>query len=189
MRGNRPRGITTTLAGALLALIREAPGHGYGLAARFRHRVGPAFAIEPQAVYPHLAALHEAGVVDRQVVHRRGGRPVYIYMPNRYSAEAVREWLSAPLSREAPFREVVIKITFSEPEDLPLLEALLERFERECRTMLRAGVESRVNETNWGAAMTNINRFAVVNDSEAKLSWVDLARNQLREAYRRFTGR
>lgn len=188
-KGNQPIGSMSTLAGALLALIMEAPGHGYNLAARFRHRVGPAFAIEPQAVYPYLNALYAAGLIDRQTASKRGSQVIYLYCANARTVTGYLEWLAAPLSRESSFRELVIKVTFSRPEDMPLLESNIDNFEQLCQDQITNSRRTMVNAGTWDAAMLNASRIAAVFDQRSKIEWAQQLREELRRAYREFVER
>jgi len=59
---------------ALLALIAEDPGHGYGLMSRLEDRCAGAYRPSAGAVYPTLQQLEDEGLITLEIV---GGRKVF----------------------------------------------------------------------------------------------------------------
>jgi PadR family transcriptional regulator len=83
------------LDGLLLAVLAEAPGHGYELSRRLTRRSGGELAVNEGSLYPALHRLERAGLVEsawsaaegrRRRIYRltRAGR--------RAAGESRREW-------------------------------------------------------------------------------------------------
>ena len=70
----RPRAGRGELRVAILALLREAPRHGYQIIQDIAERSGGAWRASPGSVYPALAALQDEGLIDDEKVE---GRRVY----------------------------------------------------------------------------------------------------------------
>ena len=62
------------LDGLLLAVLAEAPGHGYELARRVATRSGGHLDVPEGSLYPALHRLEQAGMVSSQWAHSDGRR-------------------------------------------------------------------------------------------------------------------
>ncbi len=81
------------LDGLLLAVLGDAPGHGYELGRRLTDRSGGALGVPEGSLYPALHRLERAGLVESSW-SRAGGRRrrVYCLTPaGRRAAEGSRE--------------------------------------------------------------------------------------------------
>jgi len=169
--------------GALLALVVEQPAHGYLLAIRLGHRLGPAYAMEPNAVYQLLDSLELRGLISRcPASDRRGGLSRYVFSPTPAGERAVDEWMAAPIPRRAAQEELVMRVTFSRPRHVPDLEAALKAFEQRCVDLLRETEASIATPTDWHRKAMGVARLAVREDLEAKLRWIAATRAALQEA-------
>jgi len=127
-----------SLKHAVLALVVERRGYGYDIAHRLDERVGPAWRLNPSAVYPAIDQLERAGLVagaTRQRGTRRTTRVVY--SATDAGAEALDAWLGATDAPPEPIRsELQLRIAFARPGDRDALLAQLATQERACRELL-----------------------------------------------------
>jgi DNA-binding PadR family transcriptional regulator len=83
------------LDGLLLAVLADAPGHGYELSRRLTHRSGGELGVHEGSLYPALHRLEGAGLVESAWSSGEGRRRrVYrLTAPGRRAAgESRREW-------------------------------------------------------------------------------------------------
>ena len=83
------------LDGLLLAVLAEAPGHGYELSQRLKQRSGGALGVPEGSLYPALHRLERAGPVASAWSSGQGRRRrVYRLTPagRRAASESRREW-------------------------------------------------------------------------------------------------
>src|SRR5689334_12195462 len=83
-----------SLTHAVLALVAERRSYGYELVRRFEQRVGPAWRLNPSAVYPALDQLERGGLVQSGA--RRGGTrrsPRIVYAATPAGTAALDAWL------------------------------------------------------------------------------------------------
>jgi PadR family transcriptional regulator, regulatory protein PadR len=79
----------------LLAVLADAPGHGYEVTRRLRERSGGALGIPEGSLYPALHRLERAGLVESSWSTTDGRRRrVYQLTPGggRATRESRREW-------------------------------------------------------------------------------------------------
>jgi DNA-binding PadR family transcriptional regulator len=92
------------LGSALLGLLARSPDTGYGLTVRMRRPVGYFWTAQHSQIYPELARLEAAGLVDHEVIEGRGPRPTKRYRATEEGLAA----LGAFVAREAeqPVRDL-----------------------------------------------------------------------------------
>ena len=96
--------MTSILGSALLGLLARSPDTGYRLATRMATPVGYFWTAQHSQIYPELARLQAAGLVDHDVVEGAGPRPTKRYR----ITPAGRSELAAFVTREAtqPVRDL-----------------------------------------------------------------------------------
>ncbi len=70
------RGNTPTM---ILAVLRDAPQHGYAILGEVNRRVGDALKFKQGTLYPVLYALEQDGMVVAEWQHPEGERPRKVY--------------------------------------------------------------------------------------------------------------
>jgi DNA-binding PadR family transcriptional regulator len=164
-----------SLKHAVLALIAERRGYGYELAQRFEARVGPAWQLNPSAVYPALDQLEREGLAASALRHggtRRSPRVVYVATPA--GEAALDAWLRATGAPPEPVRaELHLRMAFARPSDRAALDAQLAAQERACAELLAR--YPRDVRTRTLAIVDD----AVVARLRAELAWAARARAAL----------
>jgi DNA-binding PadR family transcriptional regulator len=123
---------------AVLALIAERRGYGYELVQRFEERVGPAWRLNPSAVYPALDQLERGGLAT-SALHRAGTRrsPRVLYAATAAGEAALDAWLRTTDTPPEPVRaDLHLRIAFARPADREALTAQLAAHERACAALL-----------------------------------------------------
>jgi PadR family transcriptional regulator PadR len=77
----------------LLAVLAEAPGHGYELARRLAARSGGELGVPEGSLYPALHRLEHGGLVGSRW-HRDGGRRRRVYSLTASGRRRLRRWRS-----------------------------------------------------------------------------------------------
>ncbi|HEU4700957.1 MAG TPA: PadR family transcriptional regulator [Conexibacter sp.] len=161
-----------SFAHAVLALVAERPSYGYELVGRFEERVGPAWRLNPSAVYPALDQLERSGRVTsatRRGGTRRSPRVVYAVTPAGLAAlEAWRD--TAPALPEPVRAELHLRLAFAQRAHLPSLTTQLDAHARACEQLLERYPRP---QTGVGSALVDA---AVVARLRAELAWVEAAR-------------
>lgn len=160
---------------AVLAILSEAPAHGYQLRAEFEHRTGGAWPLNIGQVYTTLQRLERDGLVraddptvDGQVVHRitRAGR------------SAAQEWFHDSVDRTKPARdELAMKLALAASLNSIDVGAVIQRQRaasiRALRdlTRLKPAAEAAAESAHvmgWSLALE-----ALVFQTEAEIRWLD----------------
>jgi DNA-binding PadR family transcriptional regulator len=126
-----------SLKHAVLALVVERRGYGYDLAHRLEERVGPAWRLNPSAVYPAIDQLERAGLVAG-AVRQRGTRRTtrVVYSATDAGEAALDDWLRTPGVPEPVRSDLHLRIAFARPEHREALLAQLAAQERACAELL-----------------------------------------------------
>src|SRR5215218_702464 len=123
-----------SLKHAVLALIAERRGYGYELVQRLEERVGPAWRLNPSAVYPALDQLERAGLVTSSA--RRGGTrrsPRIVYAPTPAGMTALETWLRATAAPPEPVRaDLHLRLAFGRAEHHGALAVQLQAHAHAC---------------------------------------------------------
>jgi len=167
------------LTHAILALVVERRGYGYELARRLEERVGPAWRLNPSAVYPALDQLERSGLVEsgpRRSGTRRSPRIVYAATPA--GARALEDWLGATTAPPEPVRsELHLRLAFAHRRHGTALAAQLDAHAHACEELLarypRAGGH---RDPRGGGALLDA---AVLARLRAELAWLAHAREAL----------
>ena len=96
--------VPSHLGSALLGLLARSPDTGYGLTARMRRPVGYFWTARHSQIYPELARLEAAGLVDHEVIEGRGPRPTKRYHATEAGHAALAAFVA--LEAEQPVRDL-----------------------------------------------------------------------------------
>lgn len=125
----------TPLAGALLGLLNEQPRSGYDLRRVFALTPMGHFSDSPGAIYPALRRLRAAGLVESTVEAQATLRPREIYRLTPAGVAALREWATAPPTRDdiiVGVELVLLRFVLTHSSaGLAASRRFLERFEHE----------------------------------------------------------
>jgi DNA-binding PadR family transcriptional regulator len=164
-----------SLAHAVLALVAERRSYGYELVQRFEERVGPAWRLNPSAVYPALDQLERSGLVTGAA--RAGGTrrsPRVVYAPTAAGRAALETWLSAAATPSEPVRaELHLRLAFAQRRHGIALAAALTAHAHACQQLLARYPRSQATA---GPALVDA---AVTARLRAELAWVAHARTAL----------
>ncbi len=102
----------SSLGHALLGLLARREATGYDLAQQMRHPVGYFWEASHSQIYPELARLEAAGLVDHTVVAGKGPRPTKRYVLTAAGTRVQVSWL-AGVMRPEPNRDLQTLRTWS----------------------------------------------------------------------------
>jgi DNA-binding PadR family transcriptional regulator len=161
-----------SLQQAVLALVLERRGYGYDLAQRLEQRVGPAWRLNPSAVYPALDQLERAGLVTGAARPRGTHRsPRVVYSATPAGAAARDAWLAATGTPPEPVRsELHLRLAFAREADRAPLLAELAAHEQACEALL-----TRYAERASAASASTLIDAAVVGRLRAELEAIRAA--------------
>lgn len=168
----------------VLGLVIERPGYGYDLACRLRERFGSS-AFAPTGVYSALDQLRAESLV-RSAGHRPGGpsersAPRTIYEATSAGIDHFERWMLGESSL-APVRdELYVKISLSQPHNLPGLIELAQAQEAECLARIDSLRHARSPASPgapraWQDIAALLVRDAEVRQLQARLEWLQKAR-------------
>jgi len=173
-----------SLKHAVLALLAERRGYGYELVQRFDERVGPAWRLNPSAIYPALDQLEHAGLATSAVRHGGTRRsPRVVYEPTAAGAGALDAWLRADAPPEPVRDDLHLRLAFARDEHLPALAAQLAAHERARAELLaryprESDERGRTSHAAGGSALVDA---AVVARLRAELDWLARAHRALED--------
>jgi DNA-binding PadR family transcriptional regulator len=178
-----------SLKHAVLALIAERRGYGYELVQRLEERVGPAWRLNPSAVYPALDQLERDGLAASAVRHGGTRRsPRVVYAPTAAGQAALETWLSVTDAPHEPVRaDLHLRLAFARPIHRAALAEQLAAHERACATLLMRYPRPLPHGTHADACSTLAPALlddAVVARLRAELTWLAHARAALERAGR-----
>jgi len=167
------------LTHAVLALVVERRGYGYELVRRFDDRVGPAWRLNPSAVYPALDQLERRGLIESGP--RRGGTrrsPRIVYAATPAGAAALEGWLATPKAQPEPLRaELYLRLAFAQRRHQAALAAQLDAHASACNELLtRYPRATHAPAALGGGTLLDA---AVVARLRAELAWLAQAREML----------
>lgn len=170
---------------AVLGLVLERPSYGYELVARFDRVFGEQpweWRVTPQAIYGALNDLERDELIEPIAT---GGprwhssaqrRQRQNYRVTGAGARAMREWLTVPMGSNPSREELLIRLHFGDASE-EALRALLRRHAEACLAELER-IAAAPAETRMQRLVKEDRRLAV----QARLSWIDFARAELRGA-------
>lgn len=170
---------------AVLGLVLERPSYGYELVARFERVFGTQpweWRVTPQAIYGALNDLERDGMIEPTSAARdrwldsAQRRQRQDYRVTGDGARAMREWLVAPMASNPSREELLIRLHFGDASDETLRD-MLRRHAEVCLEELER-IAATPADTRMQRLVREDRRLAV----QARLSWIDFARAELRGA-------
>lgn len=172
---------TISLLGhALLGLLARGPATGYALAQRMRHPMAFFWAAGHSQIYPELARLERAGLLDHRTVAGRGPRPTKEYRLTDSGRRAHARWTIEPVDQ--PIRDIETLHVWSlwlvaDPEQVRtwLHERRerrveqLETYESE-RTLILARGDTAPGRPGWSSLAAVENG---IHSARAGIAWCD----------------
>lgn len=165
----------------VLGLLVERRSYGYELVQRLSERLGPAWQLNPSAVYAALDQLEDGALIRESdnttgrrdgETRRRAGRVIY-EVTDEGELAFVR-WMTNPSQRQEPIRsDIQLKMALATVEHVP---ALLDAMERE-RWRLRslrnevACVQSE-EASDWLTRRGELIQAAALARLDADLDWI-----------------
>ncbi len=159
---------------ACLAVLLEAPGHGYDVAKRINLRMGT-WAIHPKHIYQPLKQLIAAGLV-RSEVESIPDPPGYrkVYYPTEAAKQARLDWFGSRPAMSVLRVDIHARVAFSEEEDAPdLLRALAEYREDLLEAIQENAATWSAPVGSWRGLVVSQLREEVDKQSKAEIEWVN----------------
>jgi DNA-binding PadR family transcriptional regulator len=159
----------------LLALLSEAPKHGYQLRLEFEARTGGTWPLNIGQVYTTLARLERDGLVE--VVAEEDGQRTYDVTPQ--GRHAVAQWFAEPVKREAPPRdELAIKLAVAATtpgiDVQQVIQAQRTETMRGLRDCTRLKAETPDGDLAWLMVLDGL-----IFNAEAEMRWLDACEARL----------
>jgi DNA-binding PadR family transcriptional regulator len=164
----------------LLALLDEAPSHGYNLKTAFERRTGGSWALNIGQVYTTIQRLERDGLVES--VGTPGpddDRREYRITPA--GREQLAAWFENPVVPEAPARdELTIKVLLAAAAGDVDVTALLQRQRRASVEQLQAYTRRKAKADPERDVAFLILLDALIFRTEAEVRWLDACDARIR---------
>jgi DNA-binding PadR family transcriptional regulator len=166
---------------SLLALLSEAPQHGYGLKAEFEKTTSGTWPLNVGQVYTTLARLERDALVEPL---DEGGEDRQTWRITRRGRAALERWYASPVVDEPPSRDelalkVLLAVASADVEATDILQrqrvATMERLQQYARHKRAADPD---RELAWLLVLDSLSLKA-----EAELAWLDLCEQRLRDRH------
>jgi DNA-binding PadR family transcriptional regulator len=176
--GSRHGPMRSTVNWALLGLVIERPSYAYELAQRFERTYRGALSLSSTShVYTALTTLSERALVEELDGGREGRQPKPRYRATARGLESYADWLIEQVEEERR-RQRLMVLALGTLKARPEALAVLDRYER---AVSNASV--RDIETGGGDGGCDCIARLLLEErrlsTEARLSWVALARERL----------
>ncbi|WP_428028013.1 PadR family transcriptional regulator [Altererythrobacter sp.] len=171
----------TSLGLALIGLAFAKPQTGYALRKAFEDSPLGVFSSSPGSIYPALAKLEKAGLLDRRP-QAVGGKP--LYHVTQSGRGVLHDWLSAEITIEEVAREVdLVLLRFAFLQSFPD-DALTRRFLRSFSNAVGKHLDALRTflESAEGQALSAHGRWAMQNGIlgyETHLNWAEFVLEEL----------
>lgn len=171
---------------ALVGLLRDAPSHGYALAAEFapEGRLGAILHLKMSQMYAYLHKLERLGwLVARDEPPEVGtGRPRRVFSLTDAGKRSFDAWLAQPVSATRDVRlEFLVKLAFALERDRHLAARLVSS-QRETTAGWLARLEAQVSPAPDRAERLDARDVTLrhrILQSHATLTWLDELRQRL----------
>jgi len=184
---------------AVLGLVVERPGNSYQLEQRLEGRFGSAQFAHGTA-YHALKRLSKQGLIralegDRAIVSARaeaGYLPATAYEATAAGVEQFEGWLRSSTSMPPVREELLAKISFCRPEDLPRMIQIVREAELACMAQLEGlGERTRraqrlADNDEWRRVMSIIVTSGDAAWWDARIKWLQTLRQYLQSEGQRF---
>ena len=162
----------------LLALLDEAPSHGYNLKTTFERRTGGSWALNIGQVYTTIQRLERDGLVE-SIGGADDDRREYRITPA--GREQLAAWFESPVVPEAPARdELTIKVLLAVAAGDVDVTALLQRQRRASVEQLQAYTRRKAKADPQRDVAFLILLDALVFRTEAEIRWLDACDARIR---------
>ena len=162
----------------LLALLDEAPSHGYALKTAFERRTGGSWAINIGQVYTTIQRLERDGLVE-SIGGADDDRREYRVTPA--GREQLAAWFDSPVVAEAPTRdELTIKVLLAVAAGDIDVTALLQRQRRASVEQLQAYTRRKAKAEPKRDIAFLILLDALIFRAEAEIRWLDACEARIR---------
>lgn len=162
----------------LLALLDEAPSHGYNLKTAFERRTGGSWALNIGQVYTTIQRLERDGLVE-SVGGGDDDRREYRITPAGH--EQLAAWFETPIVPEAPARdELTIKVLLAVAAGDVDVTALLQRQRRASVEQLQAYTRRKAKADPGRDVAFLILLDALIFRTEAEIRWLDACDARIR---------
>jgi DNA-binding PadR family transcriptional regulator len=133
---------------AVLALVAEAPSHGYAIRAAFEDRLGEFWELNYGQIYQVLTVLEQEALITGND-ERIGKRPVRRkYSISAKGREALRRWIAHPPPKDRPFRDdFYVRLMFAVGQGTDAVRSVIDEQIRCCRKKLALLADNRTAET------------------------------------------
>jgi len=164
----------------LLALLDEAPSHGYQLKTAFERRTGGNWALNIGQVYTTIQRLERDGLVESVDIEPAGDdRREYRITPAGRAQLAA--WFDNPVVPEAPARdELTIKVLLAVAAGDIDVTALLQRQRRASIEQLQAYTQRKAKADPKRDVAFLILLDALIFRTEAEIRWLDASDARIR---------
>jgi DNA-binding PadR family transcriptional regulator len=162
----------------LLALLDEAPSHGYQLKTAFERRTGGSWALNIGQVYTTIQRLERHGLVESIGAADDDRREYRITSAGR---EQLAEWFDSPVVPEAPARdELTIKVLLAIAAGDVDVSAVLQRQRRASVEQLQAYTRRKAKADAGRDLAFLILLDALIFRTEAEVRWLDACDARIR---------
>lgn len=162
----------------LLALLDEAPSHGYNLKTEFERRTGGSWALNIGQVYTTIQRLERDGLVEA-IGGPDDDRREYRITP--VGREQLARWFESPVVPEAPARdELTIKVLLAIAAGDVDVTALLQRQRRASLEQLQAYTRRKAKADPERDVAFLILLDALIFRTEAEVRWLDACDARIR---------
>lgn len=162
----------------LLALLDEAPSHGYNLKTAFERRTGGSWALNIGQVYTTIQRLERDGLVE-SVGGGDDDRREYRITPAGH--EQLAAWFETPIVPEAPARdELTIKVLLAVAAGDVDVTTLLQRQRRASVEQLQAYTRRKAKADPGRDVAFLILLDALIFRTEAEIRWLDACDARIR---------
>lgn len=162
----------------LLALLAEAPRHGYQLKTDFERRTGGSWAVNIGQVYTTLQRLERDGLVEP--AGSDGERHDYRITPS--GRQQLDAWFAAPIAVEGPPRdELTIKVLLAvAASDLDVTD-ILQRQRTASVEQLQAYTRRKTQADPQRDLAFLLMLDALIYRTEAEIRWLDASEARIRQ--------
>ena len=163
----------------LLALLAEAPRHGYQLKTDFEHRTGGSWAINIGQVYTTLQRLERDGLVE--LAASDGERQNYLI--TEAGREQLSSWFFAPVVFEGPPRdELMIKVLLAVAANDIDVTDILQSQRTASVEQLQAYTRRKAQADPQTELAFLLMLDALIFRTEAEIRWLDASEARIRDA-------
>jgi DNA-binding PadR family transcriptional regulator len=164
-----------------LALLAEAPRHGYQLKTDFEHRTGGSWAINIGQVYTTLQRLERDGLVEPVGTSADGDR--HDYRITASGRDQLSAWFVTPVVPEGPPRdELTIKVLLAVAANDVDVTEILQRQRTASIEQLQAYTRRKAQSDPHKDLAFLLMLDALIFRTEAEVRWLDAAEARLRDA-------